>query len=191
VLESASPPRRAHLPGDINVWIFVLGDLVYFAGYFVIFMVYRVQNRSLFVESQQHLNVTAATVNTLVLLGSSCLVALGVQAARDREPDRATRLLVLAGGLGVVFVVIKVAEWVNEIRQGYTLTHDEFFMFYYMLTATHLVHVLSGLGVLIYLLRELRQPHRRRTWVVESGGVYWHMVDLVWIFMFALLYLMR
>jgi nitric oxide reductase NorE protein len=191
VLDTRAPERRAHLPGDTNVWVFVLGDLVYFLGYFVIFMIYRIQDRAVFLASQQHLNVTIATVNTLVLLASSRSVALAVLATRASDHGRATRLLQVAGALGALFAVIKVFEWGTEISRGYTLTHDEFFMFYFMLTATHLFHVLLGLGVLAYLGLELRTPGRRRTWVVEAGAVYWHMVDLVWIFMFALIYLIR
>ena len=186
-----SEARHVHLPGDFNIWVFVLGDLIYFAGYFVIFMVYRIQERSVFLASQEHLNVTAATVNTLVLLASSRYVALAVQATRTDEHRRASRLISLAALCGAVFSAMKVYEWWSESRSGYTLTHDEFFMFYYMLTGAHLFHVLLGLGVLGYVQRELRHPELRRTWVVEAGAVYWHMVDLVWIVLFALVYLMR
>jgi nitric oxide reductase NorE protein len=182
-------PRR--LPGDLDVWIFVMGDLLFFAAYFVIFMVYRAQGTAQFVASQQHLSLLAGALNTVVLLTSSRFVALGVQAARAGEHRRASRLISGGAVCGVAFVLIKAFEWWSEISQGFTLTRNNFFMFYYMLTSVHLFHVLLGLVFLGIVLRELRAPDRCRTWLVESGAIFWHMVDLLWIVIFVLLYLMR
>ena len=186
-----SPDRRGKLPGDIDVWVFVLGDLAFFAAYFIIFMIYRTQNRSVFLDSQRHLNVTTGALNTLVLLASSWFVALAVQATRARDQRRATRLITLGGLCGVLFTLIKALEWTREISNGFTLPRNEFFMFYYMLTGVHLLHVVLGLFVLALVLRELRDPRLRRVSMVEAAATYWHMVDLVWVVIFALIYLMR
>ena len=186
-----SEGERWHLPGDINIWVFVLADLFSFAFYFVVFMVYRIEHGRVFLDSQRHLNLTAGTLNTLVLLASSRFVALTVHAARTGDHRRAARLVSLGGACGCVFVLIKVYEWSSEIAHGFTLPRNEFFMFYFALTGVHLFHLLIGLVVVALILRELRQPALRRTSMVEAGAVYWHMVDLVWVVLFALLYLMR
>ncbi|MFI1464108.1 cytochrome c oxidase subunit 3 [Nocardia carnea] len=173
------------------MWVMVLGDLLIFGAYFVIFMVHRAMAPQEFLAAQQHLNLDLGTVNTLVLLTSSWCVARSVQAARAGAPDRALRRIYAGAGLGVLFIGIKVYEWSSEIARGYTLPSGEFFTFYYMLTGVHLFHVGLGLLILGIVVRELRDPRRRRITVAESGAVYWHMVDLLWIVIFGLLYVMR
>ncbi len=183
--------QRARQQGDINMWVFVLGDLVIFGVYFIIFMVERTQQREVFLQSQQHLSQDIGAVNTLVLLASSWFMARAVLAARVADHIRATRLATMAGVCGVVFILVKVVEWTEEIRGGYTLPTNDFFAFYFVLTGVHLLHVLMGLIVVGVVLRELRTPALRRVSMVETGAVYWHMVDLIWVIVFALLYLMR
>lgn len=188
----AHPPRRAaHLPGDSAMWVMVLGDLLFFGAYFVIFMIHRAMAPELYLQSQQHLNLTLGVVNTIVLLTSSWFVARSVQTARSGDHDRALRLTYLGGLCGVVFIAIKAYEWSTKIAQGYTLPSNEFFLFYYMLTGVHLFHVGLGLLILGIVVREIRNPRRRRMSMVEAGAIYWHMVDLLWIVIFALLYVMR
>jgi nitric oxide reductase NorE protein len=183
--------RTAHMPGDGAMWVMVLGDLIIFGGYFIIFMIYRAMTPAKFMVAEQHLNINIGVLNTLVLLASSLFVALSVQAARADDHDRALRLTYLGGICGVAFILIKAYEWSAEIAQGYTIGSNDFFMFYYMLTGVHLFHVSLGLVILGVVVRELRNPRRRRVSMVESGATYWHMVDLLWVVIFALLYVMR
>jgi nitric oxide reductase NorE protein len=173
------------------MWVMVLGDLIIFGAYFVIFMVYRALQPQQFLAAQQHLNINAGVLNTLVLLISSWFVARSVLAARSGEHRRAIRLSYLGGACGVLFMLVKTYEWATGIAAGHTLASNTFFGFYYMLTGVHLFHVSLGLLILGVVVRELRNPRRRRTSVVESGATYWHMVDLLWILIFALLYVMR
>jgi nitric oxide reductase NorE protein len=187
----ADAPQRPHLPGDGSMWVFVLGDLMIFAAYFIIFMVARTREHALFLSSQQHLNQTIGVVNTLVLLASSWFVARGVVAARAGEHVRALRLTVGGGLCGVLFIALKVYEWSLEASHGYTFAKNNFFMFYYALTGVHLLHVAMGLVILGIVVRELRTPSLRRPAIVESGATFWHMVDLLWIVVFALVYVMR
>jgi nitric oxide reductase NorE protein len=154
-------------------------------------MVERTQQREVFLASQQHLSQNIGALNTLVLLASSLFMARGVLAARAGNHPRAIRLTTMAGACGVLFILIKVVEWTEEIRGGYTLPTNDFFAFYFVLTGVHLLHVLMGLIVVGIVLRELRTPTLRRTSMVETGAVYWHMVDLIWVIVFALLYVMR
>ncbi|ORW01413.1 cytochrome c oxidase subunit 3 [Mycobacterium kyorinense] len=182
---------QAHLPGDGSMWVFVLGDLVIFGAYFVIFMVYRTQERGLFLASQQHLSLDVGVVNTLVLIASSWFVARGVQSARAAEHAAAARFIVGGGACGVLFIALKAYEWSSKIGQGLTFPRNDFFMFYYLLTGVHLFHVLLGLVILGVVVANLRDPRRRRLSIAEAGATYWHMVDLLWIVIFALLYVMR
>jgi nitric oxide reductase NorE protein len=183
--------RTVRTPGDGHMWVMVLGDLIIFGAYFMIFMVYRAMKPQEFLASQEHLNVNIGVLNTLVLLASSWFIARSVQAARVDNHACALRLTYLGGLCGVAFIVIKACEWSTKIAQGYTISSNEFFMFYYMLTGVHLFHVSLGLLILGVVVRELRNPRRRRMFMVESGATYWHMVDLLWIVIFALFYVMR
>jgi nitric oxide reductase NorE protein len=186
-----STGRTAHLPGDIAMWVMVLGDFVFFGAYFIIFMVHRAMAPELFLQSQQHLNLTIGVVNTLVLLTSSWFIVRSVATARSGDYQGAVRLTYLGGACGVLFIAIKAYEWSAEIAAGHTMPANEFFLFYYMLTGVHLFHVGLGLLILGIVVRELRNPRKRRVSMVESGATYWHMVDLLWIVIFGLLYVMR
>ncbi len=180
-----------HLPADRDIWIFVLGDLVIFSAYFIIFMIYRNREHQLFLDSQQHLSLTVGVVNTLVLLASSWFVAGSVLATRRGEFDHALRLTVLGAGCGVVFIAVKAYEWTMKIGQGLTFPSNDFYMFYYLLTGVHLFHVALGLVFLGVVFLQLRNPALRRVTMVETGATYWHMVDLLWVVIFALVYVMR
>lgn len=188
--DSQTQATPAHLPGDGHMWVMVLGDLVIFGGYFIIFMIYRTMHPDEFLRAQQHLDITIGVVNTVILLTSSCLVARAVLAARAGRHETAV-LLTYAGGVGgLMFMACKGYEWVVKIRAGHT-NSEMFYSFYYVLTGVHLIHVLIGLIALGVIVRELRNPSRRRASVVESSAVYWHMVDLLWVIIFGLLYVVR
>jgi nitric oxide reductase NorE protein len=181
---------EAHLPGDGHIWVMVLGDLFIFGCYFVIYMVHRTLADDAFLQQQQHLDATVGMVNTLVLLTSSWFIAQSVRAIRAGQHDRTLRLTYAGMACGVLFILIKAYEWSRAIAQGHT-TANEFFLFYYEFTGVHLLHVAVGLVILGVVVRELQNPRRRRPSMVEQGATYWHMVDLLWVIIFALLYVMR
>jgi nitric oxide reductase NorE protein len=183
--------RTGHLPGDSHMWVMVLGDLVLFGAYFVIFMIYRAQAPEVFLASQQRLSLNVGAVNTLVLLTSSWFVARSVLSLRSGDHTRALRLTYLGMGCGVLFIAIKAYEWSTKIAHGVSMSANDFFMFYYMLTGVHMFHVLLGLLILGVVVREVKNPRKRRVPMAESGAIYWHMVDLLWIVIFGLLYVMR
>ncbi|MGV0644028.1 cytochrome c oxidase subunit 3 [Mycolicibacterium sp. XJ2546] len=182
---------RRHLPGEPSMWFFVIGDLMIFAVYFVAYMYYRGQDHAMFLASQAKLNYNIGMVNTVVLLTSSLFVALGTSAARAGKTADAYRLFWLALAGGVLFPVLKAFEYIPEILAGLTPGTNLFFMFYYVMTGMHLCHVLLGLVILSFIVRQLRGPAQPRIILVETGATYWHMVDLLWLVLFALLYLMR
>jgi nitric oxide reductase NorE protein len=93
--------------------------------------------------------------------------------------------------LGVAFLISKVSEWATEIGRGFTFTTDEFFSFYYFLTGIHFIHLLIGFVVLAVAVQQIRNPARRSQQTIETCATYWHTIDLLWILIFALLYVMR
>lgn len=180
-----------HLPGDPSMWFFVIGDLLIFGVYFVVYAYYRGRQPEVFLQSQAHLDLDIGAINTVVLLTSSLFVALGVTAARLGRVGDSIRLFCTAFGLGLLFPVLKAFEYVPEIAAGLTPGTNLFFTFYYVMTGLHLCHVLLGLVVLGFVIRSLRSTATPKTSFVETGATYWHMVDVLWLVLFALLYSMR
>ena len=182
---------RDHLPGEASMWFFVIGDLLIFGVYFVAYMYYRGQNPDLFLQSQARLNLDIGAINTVVLLTSSLFVALGTAAVRASRTADGVRLFGVALTLGVAFPVLKLFEYVPEITAGVTPGTNLFFMFYFVMTGMHLCHVLLGIVILSFVIRDLKAPGGPRISFVETAATYWHMVDILWLVLFALLYVMR
>jgi len=180
-----------YLPGEAAMWFFILGDLLIFGVYFVCYMVYRGQSPELFLQSQQLLNQEVAVVNTVVLLTSSLFVALGTEAARASKTTDALRLFGCAFALGAAFPLLKLFEWLPEIGAGLTPGSNLFFTFYYVMTGLHLVHVVLGLVIMGFVMNNLRVSPQPNLKFVETGAMYWHMVDVLWLVLFAVFYLMR
>ncbi len=186
-----STTPQAYLPGAGSMWFFILGDLLIFGIYFVCFIAYRGQNEVLFMQSQQHLNQDIGMVNTLVLLTSSLFVALGTEATRSGKTREGFKLLAIAFVLGITFPLLKAVEWLPKLEAGMTPGQNLFFLYYYLMTGLHLMHVILGLVILAFVMREVRTKAKPDIGFVETGAIYWHMVDLLWIVLFALFYLLR
>lgn len=184
---------KPHLPGETGVWMFIIGDVLVFSLLFSIFVYDRSQEVALFVEQQQLLNQTLGLCNTLLLLTSSWFVALAVHGARAGQLSRARGCFVLATLGGIGFIVIKYFEWSEKLAAGLTIETNTFFMYYYVMTGIHLMHMLIGIGVLVFLWQSVRDAEfdAQGVGVLESGACFWHLVDILWIALFALLYLMR
>ncbi len=173
--------------------MFILGDMVMFGLFFTVFVYYRAADVSLFTSAQRSLNQTFGALNTLLLLTSSWFVVHAVEAARSGNARRARYLLVSAMLCGLGFMVVKFFEYGEKLRAGFTITSNDFFMYYYMLTGIHLLHVTLGMAVLLYLWQRLRggTDIAGHITALESGASFWHMVDILWLVLFALIYLMR
>lgn len=176
------------IPGRLDLWVFVMIEVVIFSGYFVTYMLYRAWNPELYLASQQQLSQHFGAANTIILLISSWLMARAMQAARENHHDLAQKQVVATIFCGVLFIASKLMEWSIKIGDGYTLSTNGFFAFYYFLTGIHVVHMLIGFGFLAVVLYQLHSPSRRSMPVIEAGGIYWHMVDFLWVLIFALLY---
>jgi len=188
---TASPqtkPRR--LPGVDGVWVFIGADSVIFAILFMSFMKDRHANPAMFAASRQTLNPDLGGLDTLILLTSSWLVALAVREVARGEAHRVPRFLLGGALTGLAFVVSKSVEYGQKFAAGITPATDAFYMWYFTLTGIHLAHVLLGTSLLTYVWLRARGGRGDRT-VLECVASFWHLVDLLWIVLFPLLYLQR
>jgi nitric oxide reductase NorE protein len=179
------------VPGQPDMWAFVLFETLLFTSYFVVYMLLRTRHEDLFLHSQADLDLRIGIFNTIVLLTSSWSIARCVQASREGRFRAALTNAVLTLSLGVVFLVSKVFEWAKEIRMGNGFTTNEFFQHYYFLTSIHCLHVLIGFIALGVVIHQLASPARRSQELVETGATYWHTVDFLWVLIFAMLYVVR
>lgn len=181
------------IPGEEGVWIFILGDVCVFAVFFTYYLVQRSKHVDLFDLSQSALNKNFGAVNTVLLLISSLLVVLAVRAMRGAEQTVAQRLIVGAFLCGVAFIIVKVFEYSERIAAQQIPTTNGFFLLYFVLTGLHLFHLIIGLGVLTALFFLARKADlSEHQWAFfEGGACFWHMVDLLWLVLFPLIFLVR
>jgi nitric oxide reductase NorE protein len=179
------------VPGQPDMWMFVLFETLLFTGYFSVYLISRTQDRELFLQSQADLDLRIGVFNTVALLLSSWAIARCVQAARAGAYRSAMLNAYLTVFFGLVFLASKIFEWVTEIRMGNTFTSNEFFQHYFFLTSIHCIHVLIGFVVLGVLVYQLKSPLRRSQQLVETCATYWHTIDFLWVLIFALLYVVR
>ncbi len=182
-----------HVPGEAGIWVFVVGDMVMFALFFAVFTYYRSESAELFSAGQATLNQAYGAINTLLLLTSSWFVVTGIHAAKQGEGKIAANYFVLTFLCGVGFAGVKFLEYGEKIRAGLTLTSNDFYMYYYILTGLHFAHVAIGLVVLAFMWKRARRgpPAERDVRFLEGGATYWHMVDVLWIMLFPLVYLLK
>lgn len=189
---TATPPTR-YPPGDLAIWIFILAELAVFALFFASYAFTRMGDVALFNEYQATLDTNAALVNTLALITSSYFVVRAIAAIREDQRGTSVRWLLGALAMGGLFLVVKSAEYVHHFSEGVRLSTNTFYMFYLSLTFFHFMHVLLGMVILATVTIKTHQGAYSATdhSGMESGGAYWHMVDLVWLILFPLVYVMR
>ncbi len=187
----ASPARR--LPGDLAMWFFILAELTVFAILILAFAVTQMFNPQLFGESRAALDSSIGLALTLSLLTSGLFAALAVEQVRQARQGRAALLLLAALGTSCVYVVLKLNEYGHLAGLGLGMEHNTFFTLYWILTGFHFLHVLLGMVILAWLAERCRRrayrPDDRGG--LESGVLYWHMVDLVWVLLFPLVYVLN
>ena len=179
-----------HLPGEAGIWFFVAGDLLVFSLFFILLALGQAQQGALFDQSRARLDLALGLANTLLLLTGSWFVATGVERCRERSGS-ATRQFSLAILCALGFVADKALEWGHRIDAGITPATNDFFMYYFVFTGIHLFHVLIGIGVLLFLRSASQRAEMtpRTLRAIEAGATFWHLVDLLWVALFALLYL--
>lgn len=184
---------QRHLPGEEGMWVFIFGDMTVFAMLFGVYLYYRGKDPAEFNASQLQLNQTFGVVNTVVLLTSSLLVVTAVRAMRRDARQLARWLIYGAIFCGFVFVINKAIEYGEKISHGLVPATNQFFMYFYVMTGLHLFHVAIGLALLWFVVTLTRKPayEAREQRYVEGSACFWHMVDLLWIVIFPLLYLVK
>ncbi|MFQ5697175.1 MAG: heme-copper oxidase subunit III [Myxococcota bacterium] len=181
--------------GRLAVWWIIVSEIVIFGGLLASYIMYRLAHDA-WADQAAHTNLLAGSVNTFILLTSSLAAVLAHSAAVERDGPRAARLLGLTMLGGVGFITVKAFEWAHEIEHGFTITANAFdstafvfWSFYYTAAGLHALHVIAGvviMGIVAWAARKGEELHR-----VELIGIYWHFVDVIWIFLFPLLYIAR
>lgn len=187
----AAPPQQKRIPGEGGTWVFLFGDMLVFGAFFVTFLVERSKGPEIFDAARTTLHIGVGAINTLVLLTSSLCVVLAVNAMRTGLSQIATRAVAVAMVFGVLFIALKVYEYVSLGTAGHGPGANDFYLYYFILTGLHLFHVCLGLGALSFVLTQTYRSELSdtRNALVEGAACFWHLVDLLWIFLFALLYL--
>ncbi|PJE40613.1 MAG: cytochrome-c oxidase [Pseudomonas sp.] len=187
----ASPTR--HLPGDLAMWFFILAELTVFALLLLTFAVAQALQPQLFHDGRQLLDSSTGLALTLSLLTSGLFAALAQEQVRQAQARRGAWLLLAALLSASVYVWLKLGEYSHLANSGLGMEHNTFFILYWILTGFHFVHVLLGLVILSWLAERCRQGAYGpgNCSALESGVLYWHMVDLVWVLLFPLVYVLN
>ncbi len=193
--------HRDYIGAKMGMWLFLLSEILLFGGLFLLYSAYRYKNPSDFHHASRELDVLFGTLNTLILLTSSLTMALSVSAMQRGNRKFAAYLLTATIFFGLLFLMIKGIEWTTKIDHGIypssptLLTRAKgeilFFGLYYIMTGLHGLHVLVGVVVLAVMLRYVmtERVNQVRFVPLEDSGLYWHLVDIIWIFLFPLFYL--
>lgn len=174
--------------GRLAVWWLIASEIVIFGGVLGSYIMHRLGHPD-WAHQAVHTNTLAGAVNTFVLLTSSLSAVLAHQAAEHKDGKKAARYLMFTVLGGACFLVIKSFEWANEIKHGYTLSSNTFWSFYYTAAGIHGLHVIVGMIVMLIVAADARKNQELQR--VENVGLYWHFVDIVWIFLFPLLYIAK
>jgi cytochrome c oxidase subunit III len=210
VVHQFDDARQQFDAARLGMWIFLATEVLFFGGMFTGYAYYRALYPAAFVEGSKHLDLALGTINTAVLLASSLTMALAVRGVQTDHPRLAAVLLVATVALGTVFLGIKGYEYFMKYVEHHVPgsafelgevfdksvnpSHVElFFSFYLSMTGLHAAHMILGIGIVkVISLWTLRQSYSSGYYTpVEITGLYWHFVDIVWVFLFPLLYLVR
>lgn len=186
-----------------GMWIFLVTEILFFGGLFAAYIIYRAWYPELFTLASEELDTLMGGINTLVLIGSSLSVALAIRAAQLNKQKQIVINLAITIALALTFMVIKYFEYTHKFDIGIFpgryyifegIDHPQaniFFSLYYMMTGLHGIHVVVGIGLMIWLIIRANKGHFHSEYYtpVEITGLYWHLVDIIWIFLFPLFYL--
>jgi nitric oxide reductase NorE protein len=191
--KSSRRKTDGRIPGEVGVWCLIFGDLLIFSVIFAVFMHSRAVDPGLFDESQATLHRAFGGLNTVILLTSSLVVVLAVVAIRLGKRQTARKLLYAAVLCAGVFLANKAIEWTMLLIEGHSPPANSYYMYFFVLTGLHAAHVVLGVVLLLVLVAFTRKDAltEYQYSFVESGACFWHLVDLLWLIIFPLLYLMH
>ncbi|WP_457745287.1 cytochrome c oxidase subunit 3 [Sulfurimonas sp.] len=193
--------KEPYPPGDFAIWLVIYVELITFGFMFVGYAFTRRADVALFNASQLHLNQTSGFIDTLILITSSYFIVKALNAVKNVKATEAkpanilaSKWLLAAISFGVMFLINKLLEFSDIFAQGINLSTNNFFMFYLLLTMFHFMHVTLGTIILFNIRRRTKSENgysQDDTRGIETGAVYWHLVDLLWIVLFPLIYIIR
>lgn len=204
-MEETAQTEHVHYDAEaskVGMWLFIFTELMLFGGLFLIYSIYRYLNPEAFHLAANELDTTIGTLNTVLLLISSMTIAMSTTTLQLKKKGATLALLTVTCVIGVVFLVNKYFEWgvkfehgiwpgsehlLNNFSQGEIL----FFGLYFVMTGLHALHIIIGLLFIIVTAVRVQKGivHENRAALLENAGLYWHLVDLIWIFLFPLFYL--
>tara|TARA_B110000014_G_C19865687_1_gene448320 strand:- start:42 stop:683 length:642 start_codon:yes stop_codon:yes gene_type:complete len=189
--ESHFDPETEHSAAKLGMWLFLATELLLFGGLFAAYAIFRAKYPEMFLEGSASLDVVLGTVNTIILIFSSYTVAIAVSAIQENRIRLVKWMLWITIICAAIFAVNKYFEYSYKISNGITPGTDIFYSIYYAATGVHMLHVFIGMAVLGVLLKKVNEGryHKGNFTAIEIGGLYWHLVDLIWIYLFPLLYL--
>jgi len=190
-----------HEGSKLGMWLFIFTELLFFGGLFIVYAVMRYKNGTAFSLAAEELNVSIGTINTIILLVSSATIAMSISSIQMKKVKLTLFLLGMTLLLALVFLVNKYFEWGAKIGHGIypgseklaELGHGEvlFFGLYYFMTGLHALHIIIGIIFIAIVMVKVKKEkiHANRFVQLENAGLYWHLVDVIWIFLFPLFYL--
>jgi cytochrome c oxidase subunit III len=196
--------EQQHDAAQLGMWAFLATEILFFGGMFLGYAVYRYRFPDSFAHASNHMDIVLGTINTAILIASSLTVVLAIHAAQHERRRALVGLLALTIVLGLTFLGIKVTEYLHKYHEnlvpGLNFAYTDeaarhaaiFFSFYFAMTGMHALHMIIGIAIFGYLIRVARRGGYTRIYhtPVEIAGLYWHFVDIIWIFLFPLFYLL-
>ncbi len=177
-------------PGGILIWVLIILELITFAVALIALTVSSRENPDAYHQSRLMLNTTFGAINTVFLLTGGYVMAQAVHNVKDKLLDKAGKNTLMAILSGLLFLSLKGFEYYEKIEHGLTLGYNTFFNFYWLLTGFHVIHVIVGLVILGFMYRSMTKKDANPNILnVEAGAHFWHMVDLIWLLLFPMLYL--
>ncbi len=185
----------------LGMWLFIFTELLLFGGLFLVYSIFRMQYPANFHESSMELSVTIGVINTVVLLFSSMTIAMAITAIQKKNKKLTLRLISVTVLMALVFLINKYFEWGHKFEHGLypgsdlmqllERGHHLYFSLYFFMTGLHALHIIVGMILLIicYVKVSKGSITNDRFVFLENGALYWHLVDLIWIFLFPLMYL--
>ena len=204
LLHHFETPEQQKDTATLGMWTFLLTEIMFFGGLFIAYTVYRGMYYDAFASTSKYMNLLLGTVNTAVLIGSSLTMAMAVRSGQLNQRKLVTWFLIATMLLGAVFLGVKAVEyhekWVEHLVPGFNWHYEDaryahnaqiLVFLYFMMTGMHALHMVIGVGIFSWLIYKAAKHSFSPAYYtpVEIGGLYWHFVDIIWIYLFPLLYL--